>query len=68
MYFDTLQDAVYMNGHGAFVWAAYAISFVVLIGLLVAPLSRIRRFMREESRRLRRDASAGQDAQSPHGQ
>lgn len=44
-----------MNGHGAFVWAAYAISLLVLIGLLAAPLRRTRRFMREEQRRLRRD-------------
>jgi heme exporter protein D len=55
MYFDTLQDAIYMNGHGAFVWAAYAISFLVLIALVVAPLGKTRRFLREESRRLRRD-------------
>ena len=62
MYFDTLQDAIYMNGHGAFVWAAYAITFLVLAGLLVTPLSRTRRFLRDEQRRLRRDQTLGQDA------
>jgi len=55
MYFDTLQDAIYMNGHGAFVWSAYAISFGVLIALVITPLSKTRRFRLEESRRLRRD-------------
>jgi heme exporter protein D len=63
MYFDTLQDAIFMNGHGTFVWAAYAISFVVLIGLLLTPISKTRRFLREEQRRLRRDGLSEQDAQ-----
>jgi len=61
MYFDTLQDAIYMNGHGAFVWAAYTIAFLVLIALVLAPLSKTRRFMREEGRRLRRDGAVALD-------
>jgi len=62
MYFDTLQDAIYMNGHGVFVWSAYAIAFAVLIALVITPLRRTRRFLREESRRLRREAHITQDA------
>jgi heme exporter protein D len=57
MYFDTLQDIVYMNGHGAFVWAAYAISWAVLIGLAWVPVGRTRRFMRDEGRRARREGA-----------
>lgn len=65
MYFATLQDVIHMNGHGAFVWAAYAISFTVLVALVLAPLGRTRRFLRDESRRLRRDGALAQDAQDP---
>jgi heme exporter protein D len=65
MYFETLQDVIHMNGHGAFVWGAYAVSFAVLAGLVLAPVGRIRRFLREESRRLRRDEAMARNAQDP---
>lgn len=40
MYFDSLLDLFLMNGHGAYVWSAYAIGFIVLAALVIQPLSR----------------------------
>jgi heme exporter protein D len=39
-----------MSGHGPFVWAAYAITLVVVLWLLISPLVRQRRFFREQGR------------------
>jgi heme exporter protein D len=38
MYFDSLQQLIWMNGHGVYVWSSFAISAVVMIGLIVTPL------------------------------
>ena len=38
MYFDSLQQLIWMNGHGIYVWSSFAISAVVMIGLIVKPL------------------------------
>jgi heme exporter protein D len=38
MYFDSLQQLMSMNGHGIYVWSSFAISAVVMIGLIVKPL------------------------------
>ena len=46
MYFDTVQAMVYMDGHGAFVWAAYAITAMVLVLILLAPRQRARAALR----------------------
>ena len=40
MYFDSLQSLFFMNGHGVYVWSAYAIGFTVLTGLIWQPLAR----------------------------
>ena len=42
MYFNNLSDLWTMAGHGPYVWAAYAISFVVLAGLIIIPAKRYR--------------------------
>lgn len=55
MYFDSLHDVLHMNGHGAFVWSAYAIVLGVLIALVYVPLSRSRRFMHDQRQRARRE-------------
>ncbi|ACE86297.1 heme exporter protein CcmD [Cellvibrio japonicus] len=44
--FSDLVDFVAMNGHGPFVWAAYAITLVALAVLIVVPLVQQRRFVR----------------------
>lgn len=40
MYFESLHDLFFMNGHGAYVWSAYGIGFAVLAALIWLPLSR----------------------------
>ena len=63
MYFDSVAAMMTMDGHGAYVWSAYAITLVVVIALLVMPLRRQRRLMIELSGELRRDR--GSPSQSP---
>ncbi|MFV0277289.1 MAG: heme exporter protein CcmD [Parahaliea sp.] len=57
MYFDTLHAALVMDGHGAFVWSAYAITILVLLILLLTPVLRARRVRRELAGELRRRAA-----------
>lgn len=47
MYFDSWQAVIAMDGHGPFVWAAYALTAAVVIAMVVAPLRRRRRLLRE---------------------
>jgi len=54
MYFDSLSAALYMDGHGVFVWSAYLISMSVLAFLLIAPRVRERRLLNELEGRNRR--------------
>ena len=54
MYFDSVQAIVQMDGHGSFVWAAYAITYVVLALILVAPRRRARGALRRIAGELRR--------------
>ena len=35
MYFDSLTAVIQMDGHGAFVWAAYAGTSVVIVLMLL---------------------------------
>jgi len=56
MYFDSLAAALSMDGHGAFVWAAYAITILVLAGMLLAPWRRQRRTLRQLAGQLKREA------------
>ncbi len=47
MFFDSVSSALYMDGHGVFVWPAYAITLIVIIMLLVVPKRRERKLMRQ---------------------
>ena len=38
MQFDSFAAAVTMGGHGGFVWAAYAITSVVILVMMVRPV------------------------------
>ena len=64
MYFDTLNAALYMDGHGAYVWSAYLITALVLAGILVLPLRRQRNFLQ----RLAGDIRRQQGARAPSGE
>jgi len=65
MYFDSLAQALQMDGHGAFVWSAYLITLGVIVFLLYAPKRRERRFLRELEGQIRRSgnnvSSVGED-------
>ncbi len=58
MYFDSLQAVLEMDGHGAFVWAAYAITLVVLLLMLYTPRRRSRQQLRQLAGELRRQGGA----------
>ena len=53
MAFATLSEFAHMDGHGMFVWLAYAIAAVVLFGLVLGPLTRRRRALQRIARRRR---------------
>ncbi len=54
MYFDSVQAIVHMDGHGAFVWSAYAITATVLALILLAPRRRAHGALRRIAGELRR--------------
>jgi heme exporter protein D len=58
MYFDSLGAALAMDGHGAYVWSAYAVTLLVLALLLIAPGRRRRRLLRELNGELKRRQNA----------
>lgn len=55
MYFESVQAMLEMDGHGMFVWSAYAVTAVVLVAMVVAPLKRRRRLIREIGNAVRRE-------------
>lgn len=58
MYFDSLQALLEMDGHGLFVWSAYAISLTVTVLLVIAPYRRQRRLLASVRAGQRREAAA----------
>jgi len=47
MYFDSLQALLSMEGHGVYVWMAYLVTTVVIAAVLLAPMRRRQRFLRQ---------------------
>ncbi len=62
MYFQSLNELLHMDGHGAFVWTAYIITIAVIAVILVAPLRRQRGVLRQLAGELRRQQG---EASSP---
>ena len=58
MYFDNLQAILHMDGHGPFVWAAYGITFAILLTMLLLPRRRSRAHLRQLAGELRRQQGA----------
>lgn len=54
MYFSSLTDLIYMDGHGLYVWSVYGVAALILGVLALAPVLSRRRFIRDEAQRLRR--------------
>jgi heme exporter protein D len=57
MYFDSLQQLIWMNGHGIYVWSSFAISAVIMIGLIVKPLRQKQAVMRNIELQIKLQAS-----------
>ena len=47
MVFESFAELMAMDGHGPYVWAAYGITLVTLVALVVQPLAAKRRQVRE---------------------
>jgi len=62
MQFDTWQALWQMNGHGPFVWCAYAIALCTLTAMVWSPLARRRRFFVEQRGIERRRSARAQSA------
>ncbi len=48
--FDSLAAFAHMNGHGMFVWTAYAIVYGILIYLTVSPLIQKKIFLKQQKK------------------
>ena len=58
MYFESLTAALSMNGHGPYVWSAYAITLVIVVGLMVGPWRKARASRRRILAEQRRQAAS----------
>lgn len=47
MYFDSLRQLLLMDGHGGFVWSAYAVTVTVVFLLVLLPRRRERRVIKQ---------------------
>lgn len=48
--FDSLSAFAHMNGHGVFVWTAYAIVYGILIYLTLSPLLQKSAFLKQQKK------------------
>lgn len=48
--FESMAEFMLMNGHGPYVWASYAITFMVLIYLLLSPLLQHKSFIKRQQK------------------
>ena len=42
MYFESIQQLIVMDGHGIYVWSAFGITIVVMLGLFFKPLCQVK--------------------------
>lgn len=45
----TLQEIIYMNGYGGYVWSAYISVFVLLLAQWFIPWRRWKKYLREQT-------------------
>lgn len=57
MYFETVQAALAMDGHGVYVWAAYGVTAFCLSALLLRPVLANRRLLQVVRQRSLRQQS-----------
>lgn len=60
MYFDSLTHLLHMDGHGIYVWGAYAIGLVVVFYNIIVPILQRRRIFRQISSQQRHFTSSRQ--------
>ena len=48
--FDSLAAFLNMNGHGAYVWACYIITFAMLIGLVINPILQKKALLKQQKK------------------
>jgi len=58
MYFESLHALFTMEGHGAYVWAAYLVTILVIVAVLIAPVRRRKRFLLQLAGELKRSKIA----------
>lgn len=60
MYFDSFAALIHMEGHGFYVWLAYAVALLVVLGLFLVPGMQKKRFVRDycQARQRRQQAPA----------
>jgi len=64
MSFDSFAEFFAMGGHGFYVWLSYLSTAVVVAFVLVWPLWRRRRFLREQRGRIHRADALGQQTEA----
>lgn len=58
MYFESLAAALHMDGHGVYVWLAYALTALPLFVMVWVPFKRVRQHWRWIQAEQRRQAAA----------
>ena len=58
MYFDSVSAALAMDGHGVFVWAAYAIAVAAISLILISPKRKERKILRQLAGEIRRQQAS----------
>lgn len=53
--FENIQEFIQMGGHGPYVWSAYVISLSVLIWLIINPIRRKTKLLKDIARQQQRD-------------
>jgi heme exporter protein D len=56
MAFDSFAEFLAMGRHGPYVWSAYGLSFAIILWNVVQPWLTRRRWLKEQSAQLKRDA------------
>ena len=56
MNFNSFSEFLAMGHHGVYVWSSYGISFAILLLKVVLPILARQRYLKNEARRLRREA------------
>lgn len=67
MYFDSIGSLIAMDGHGAFVWAAYFITLLVVATIFVAPRRRQKKFLNQLAGELKRSQGGPSNSAKEEG-